>query len=390
MAAKQIHQPIHPSMVEHLDSEYVKFHNETLAYIEPPHTLTWSPALRNKPAVPGGTVPPLVGKTKEFKIPLNDPKFEVRVFTPHGTSPREEGWPCFIFFHGGGWTFGSIDSENSFAANMCNGAQCVAIAVDYRLAPENPYPAAVEDAVATLDWVIADPIRKGENKLNIDIKRIAVGGSSSGGNLAAILTLKAAEAKSLPSPLVFQLLIVPVTDNTADVGNEDEAGLWWSNRYTPWLSPERMLWFRKNYLPNEKHHTQWDASPTFAPCFTPKKNPLNGESEFEVLTSVLPKAWIAVCERDILRNEGVAYGHKLSKSKVPVEIVEYKGAPHPIMAMDGDELKIGEKMVKEAADALKQAFEQALDKQLQPELHPPEVGLELQHWLSSRGAKVRV
>ncbi|KAJ7645477.1 lipase/ esterase [Mycena polygramma] len=326
MAARKIHQPIEESFRPHLDSEYVEFHDEHLAYIFPPHELPeWNKDLRNAPAVPGGSDPLPVGKTEDFKITPDDPKFGIRVFTPSGTSPNKEGWPCFIFFHGGGWTFGSIDSENSFATKMCNGAQCVVLAVDYRLAPENPYPAAVDDAVKTLDWVIENHTKG--NKLNIDIKRIAVGGSSSGGNLAAILTLKAAEAKNLQFPLqfplVFQLLIVPVTDNTA---HAEKDGLWETNKDTPWLSPERMLWFRENYLPTKNNpnpvdRKKWDVSPYFA--------------ENDLLAQV-PKAWIAVCERDILRNEGVAYGEKLSKLGVPVEIVEYKGAPHPIMAMDGE------------------------------------------------------
>jgi acetyl esterase/lipase len=141
----------------------------------------------------------------------------------------------------------------------------------------------------------------------------------SGGNLAAILTLKAAEA-SPPIPLVFQLLIVPVTDNTATVEN-----LWAENALTPWLSPARMLWFRDNYLPNKEDYTKWDASPYFAP---------------DALLAKAPKAWIAVCECDILRDEGIAYGKKLSAVGVEVEVEVYKGAPHPIMAMDGTWLKL--------------------------------------------------
>ena len=88
----------------------------------------------------------------------------------------------------------------------------------------------------------------------------------------------------------------------------------------PWLSPERMLWFRYNYLPNKEDWTKWDASPFFAP---------------DDLVSKIPKAWIGVAELDILRDEGMQYGEKLSKVGVEVEIDLYKGAPHPIMAMDG-------------------------------------------------------
>ncbi|KAK0187260.1 alpha/beta hydrolase fold-domain-containing protein [Armillaria mellea] len=319
-------QPLHPSIIPRLDPEYLEFHNSTLIYITPPHTLpSWDPALRNAPAVPGGSPLLPVGKTQDVKLAHCD----FRAFTPEGEVPTT-GWPVFIYFHGGGWTFGNINSENSLATNMCVHAKCVVISVNYRLAPEDKYPLAVEDAIESLDWVI----KNGKSELNIDTTRIAVGGSSSGGNLATILALKAAERQP-PVPLIFQLLIVPVTDNTASVEN-----LWKENEHTAWLTPGRMNWFKLNYLPDPKDWTKWDASPVFAP---------------KELLEKVPKAWIAVAELDILREEGVKYGEKLKELSVEVETVVYKGAPHPIMAMDGV-LKIGAKLVSDAAIALGKAF----------------------------------
>lgn len=134
----------------------------------------------------------------------------------------------------------------------------------------------------------------------------------SGGNLAAILSLKAAERKI---PLVLQLLTVPVTNNTGSVDD-----LWAENQHTPWLSPTRMIWFKNNYLPNKADWTKWDASPAFAPA--------------ELIRRV-PKAWIGACEMDILKQEAVEYGEKLRKEGVDVEVEIYRGAPHPIMVMDG-------------------------------------------------------
>ena len=142
--------------------------------------------------------------------------------------------------------------------------------------------------------------------------------SSSGGNLAAIGSLKASQLDP-PIPIVFQLLIVPVTDNTASETNDRQKS-WKENEKTPWLGPERMHWFVNNYLPNKEDWTKWDASPIFAP---------------DELAAKSPKTWIAVCEMDILRDEGIAYGEKLKKLGVEVETKVYKGAPHPIMAMDG-------------------------------------------------------
>ncbi|CAA7263404.1 unnamed protein product [Cyclocybe aegerita] len=256
-------QPIHPSFISKLDLEYVKFHNEQLANLTPPHTLPWDPSIRNMAAVPGG------------------------------------------------WTLGNIGSEATFCTHMCVHANCVVISVDYRLAPENLYPTAVEDAIDTLHWIVANAQRD----LVTNPNKIAVGGSSSGGNLATVLALKTVE-QDLPSVFMFQLLVVPVTDNTASIETS-----WKGNQLTPWLSPDRMMWFRRNYLPNEADWRKWDASPIFAP---------------DNLVARLPKAWIAVAELDILRDEGIQYGERMRKAGVEVEIEVYKGAPHPIMAMDGE------------------------------------------------------
>lgn len=128
---------------------------------------------------------------------------------------------------------------------------------------------------------------------------------------------------NIPVPLLFQLLIVPVTDNTANV--ETSSG-WAENQFSPWLSPGRMLWFRINYLPNQEDLKKWDASPIFAP---------------DDLLAKLPKSWIGVSELDILKEEGINYGEKMKKVGVEVEIKVYKGVPHPFMAMDGEEVAFG-------------------------------------------------
>ncbi|EKM81392.1 hypothetical protein AGABI1DRAFT_72317 [Agaricus bisporus var. burnettii JB137-S8] len=315
---------IHPSVVDKLDPEYVAFHNAYIKdHVVPAETLPWDPKIRERPSVPGTSEPLEVASIKDYDLS----KARIRVFTPKGERPAG-GWPVLIWFHGGGWTLGNISSDTSFATQMVNAANCVAVSVDYRLAPENKYPAAVEDAIEALDWVLS----KGPTEININPSRISVGGSSSGGNIAAILSLKAAERNI---PLMSQLLIVPVADNTASVDD-----LWAENQHTPWLTPARMNWFKNNYLPNKEDWTKWDASPTFAPV---------------ELLGQTPKAFIAVCEMDILKNEGIAYGEKLRMAGVEVETVIYPGAPHPIMAMDGV-LEVGRKLVRDAGRALSQAL----------------------------------
>lgn len=140
----------------------------------------------------------------------------------------------------------------------------------------------------------------------------------SGGNLAAVLAHKAVQAEP-PIPLLFQLLVVPVTDNTATTAGVPYKS-WAENANTVQLTPGRMLWFRDNYLPNEKDRTVWESSPIFAPKESFKK---------------LPKAWVAVMELDILRDEGIEYAKKMQAAGVEAEIKVYETAPHPIMAMDG-------------------------------------------------------
>ncbi|EMD42071.1 hypothetical protein CERSUDRAFT_110618 [Gelatoporia subvermispora B] len=309
IAERAVHQPIHPELAPRLLPEYAAYHNAYIAHTRPIHELPWNPKCRLGQPVPGGSQPLQVGSIRDFRLT----NFIVRVFTPERPRPQG-GWPVLIYFHGGGWTLGNIATENAFSTNMCKRASCVVVSVDYRLAPEHKYPAAVDDAVETLHWVRD----QGKQELGINPEKIAVGGSSSGANLAAILTHKAA-LSSPPIPLVFQLLVVPVVDNTAMPDGEKYPS-WKENANTVSLVPEKMLWFRDNYLPNKDDWTAWDNSPIFAPEESFKK---------------APDAWIGVAELDVLRDEGIAYGKKLEEAGAKVTVDLYKGAPHPIMAMDG-------------------------------------------------------
>jgi len=327
---RKVLQPIHPEFVPKLLPEYVAHHNATTAFVPPIYTVPWDPAVRTKPAVAGGSEPLKVGDVKDISLS----HCAMRVFTPEGLKPPD-GWPVFIFFHGGGWCLGNIGSENSFSTRMCKNANCVVVSVDYRLGPEQPYPAAVEDSWESLQWVY----NQGKSEIGIDVKKIAVGGSSSGGNLAAVVTHKASQA-SPPIPLIFQLLVVPVTDNTAGTDGVPYPS-WLENANTPALDPGRMLWFRDHYLPNVADRSKWDNSPMFAP---------------DDWFAQAPKAWVGVAERDILRDEGIAYGEKLKQAGVEVEIQVYKDAPHPIMAQDGV-LEVGRQLVADAGAALAKAFQ---------------------------------
>lgn len=134
-------------------------------------------------------------------------------------------------------------------------------------------------------------------------------------------------------------MIVPVVDNTATESGVPYAS-WSENKLTPALPAERMMWFRTQYLPNESDWAKWDSSPILAP---------------DEWFKTSPPAWIGVAEYDVLRDEGIAYGDKLKKAGVEVEVAIYKGAPHPIMAQDGV-LEVGKRLVSDAAAALARAF----------------------------------
>ncbi|TFY58854.1 hypothetical protein EVJ58_g6158 [Rhodofomes roseus] len=306
---RKLYQPVHPETLAKLDPEFASFWTAHHAHVIPLEQQPWNPACRNVHVI-GASEPPKVGKIEDVQLD----NFDVRVFTPEGDAP-DRGWPVFIYFHGGGWTLGTIATGNAFAANACKRAKGVVVSVNYRLAPENPYPAAVEDSVEALHWVY----KHGKSRLNADVAKIAVGGSSSGGNLAAVLALEAAQAEP-PIPLVLQLLIVPVIDNTASPSGVPFES-WAENKNTVQLTPARMLWFRDQYLPNQADRAAWRSSPIFAP---------------DEVFSRLPKACVMVMELDILRDEGVVYAEKMKRAGVEVEVKLYKAAPHPIISLDGE------------------------------------------------------
>ena len=229
------------------------------------------------------------------------------------------------------------------------------------------------DTVDALKWIYEN----GKSRLNANVNKIAVGGSSrycayqrmrsfndahycSGGNLAAIVSLKAQQLDT-PIPIIFQLLVVPgepslpqyrafndshaatpVIDNTAS-DSGDVYPSWKEMKNTVWLNTGRMMWFRHNYLPDSTTWRNWDNSPIFAP---------------ESLLANAPPAWVGVCEMDILRDEGIAYGEKLRGLGVKVDIKTYKGAPHQTLGMDGV-MAVARTIVADATKALGDAFKAA-------------------------------
>lgn len=183
-----------------------------------------------------------------------------------------------------------------------------------RLGPENPFPAAVEDAWEAVLWAVKGP---GSDLLSIDPTKVATGGSSAGANLAAVACQRAADRPELDMTFLAQLLSVPVADNTASA--ETKAS-WKENEFVPALPPPKMLWYRKHYLPDEKDWAHPEASPLF----------WKGD------WTRLPPAEVVLGELDVLRTEGEEFAEKLVKAgRTSTRVTTMKGQPHPFIAMDG-------------------------------------------------------
>ncbi|KAL4870218.1 hypothetical protein BDV12DRAFT_166410 [Aspergillus spectabilis] len=325
--------PLHPSIKDLLDPEYVAFYNDNVIDKQQVHLQPVVASRTSGVLIPGAGPLLEVGKTTDITIKrraTEGPDILVRAFTPAGEAPLG-GWPTMLYFHGGGWVLGTIDTENVVCTNLCSRGGAVVVTVDYRLAPENPWPAAVHDCWEALLWLILE----GPATLNINISKLATGGSSAGGNLAAIMTHKALTL-SPPVKFLAQLLSVPVMDNTASVSNNDS---YRSYEFVPALPALKMLWYRTHYLPNEEDWSHPEASPLF----------------YIGNWSALPRALIMVGELDVLRKEGEQYGEKLKQAGVEVDLQVMKGMPHPFLAMDGV-LKEGKRSITLMCDLLKEVF----------------------------------
>jgi acetyl esterase/lipase len=224
------------------------------------------------------------------------------------------------------------------------GARCLVVSVDYGLAPENPFPAAVEDSIDAVRWVASSPAELQK----IDTSRISISGTSSGANLAVVAALSASSPEvALPTarpslqnamahPPVSLLLFIPVVDNTATVD-----GVWKPNAETaPWLTPSRMEWYRKLYFTQDDHRSRWDASPNLAP---------------DILLKKLPKTWMAIAEMDILAPEASKFSQQLQGLGVDVETLIVQGGTHSILSLHGV-IDRGYKMIEDAIRHLQNTF----------------------------------
>lgn len=242
-----------------------------------------------------------VQKIQNTTFPGPEGPVPIRIYTPD----QGNGLPVIIYYHGGGWVIGSIDSHDNICRSLANKASVIVVSVGYRLAPENPFPAAIDDAYAAFIWV-----SKNISTFNGNPDKIAVAGDSAGGNLAAAVSLMNRD-RAGPG-LSAQILIYPST-NLSSLATESHRQF--EDGY--FLTKNYIENFRSMYLPNPNDWKKELASPLLASNL-----------------SNLPPALVLTAEFDPLRDEGEAFAEKLKDSGTSAKLLQYKGMIHGFVGMD--------------------------------------------------------
>ena len=306
--------PLHPQVAELLL-------RAARSPLPPYHTVS-APVARRIYRDTRAILAPKAPELPEIRL-LATEKFTLRVYRP----VKNEKLPALVYFHGGGWTIGDIDTHDVLCRELAIGARCVVVSVDYRLAPEYPFPAAVEDCFAATRYVA-------DNAAKLNIGSIAVGGDSAGGNLAATVSLLAREAGG--PAIAFQLLIYPATDQRLATPSHER------NAQGYLLTRDAIDYFRRGYLPDEKDWTDWRASPLLAKS--------HGN---------LPPALVITAGYDPLLDEGRAYAERLKAAGVRVEYREYPDMVHGFILFGGV-LDTAKAAVADCCAALRGAFEKVI------------------------------
>jgi acetyl esterase len=256
----------------------------------------------------------------DWLVPLLSRTLSLRRYA-HQKAPVLQ--PALLYFHGGGFTIGSIQTHDNLCRSLAAKSGVMVLSLDYRLAPEHPFPAAPDDALDTLRWVIANAA-----KLGIDGSRIALGGDSAGANLAAVTAI---EARNLHIPIALQLLINP---NLAD-DYQSPSHIEFADGHL--LDRKTIEWFYSNYITLDEKQ-QWRFAPLLA----------------NDLSKIAP-AWIGLASHDPLRDEGLQYADILRAANVNVSCQIYEGMMHNFM-MHGGLIPEVLRAHHDAAQALKNAL----------------------------------
>jgi acetyl esterase len=247
--------------------------------------------------------PPELKSMQPLSIPSPTGSIPARVYTPMKLRQPDGLAPCLVFFHGGGWVIGDLDSHDVVCRKLADEGQLIVISVDYRRAPEHKFPAAADDAIAAVKWIAGHA-----KQLGIDASRLIVGGDSAGGNLAAVVAISARDGNG--PAIAGQLLIYPATDfaMTHPSHREPETSLL--------LTHSVIRWFRDQYLSGPADIDDWRASPARASTL-----------------SRLPPAYVLTAGADPLRDEGDEYARRLKEAGVPVTYRTFPGQFHGFFTM---------------------------------------------------------
>ncbi|KAJ5101094.1 hypothetical protein N7456_007146 [Penicillium angulare] len=327
-----IHQPLHnsipPELIDRYDPVYVEHYNKYNAGRLHTHEVPIEEFRKNPLRyliLYGRTVGPDVYRITEQKCPVKGGEITVRIFEPSpklDAQGKQTKRGAYINFHGGGWVFGGLQADHDFCKTLVDGlaGDLVAFDVDYRLAPENPFPIPVEDCWAAFNWIRTEKAEQ----FNLDVNRFAVGGPSAGGHLSAVI---AHMCRNEGIPLGLQVLTVPVCDmhrNFTPEGEFDRENCPYDSykemEFAPALPMARMAYFHRSFLGVPRpapSKDDWKISPILAPSF-----------------EGLALALVSTAELDPLRDEGEAYAAKLKEAGVSVELKRYLGAPHTFAGMD--------------------------------------------------------
>ena len=308
--------PLHPKLAVYLKQMAA---NAPLSYDQlPPEEVR---RLSTASILAREAAPEAIARIENRSMPGPAGELPVRVYTPDGLAP----FPVLMWFHGGGWVAGNLDTHDAGCRQLADEAGCVVVSVDYRLAPEHKFPAAADDCYAATLWVCGNAA-----SISADPARLAVGGDSAGGNLAAAVCLMARDRGG--PPLVFQVLVYPITDYSYDTES------YRANAQGYLLTKERMEFYWNAYLCSPADGSHPYASPLRAPD-------LRG----------LPPALVITAEFDPLRDEGEAYAARLTEASVAARVSRWDSMIHAFFSM-GAVIEETRLVRSEAAGALRAAF----------------------------------
>lgn len=252
--------------------------------------------------------PPAVARVEDLSAPGPGGAIPLRFYAPAKGGKGQALLPVLVYFHGGGWVIGDLDTHDTLCRQLANEAGCAVVSVDYRMGPENRFPAAVDDCIAATRWVA-----KGAERLGLDASRIAVGGDSAGGNLAAVVALALRdEPGDLPHPLRFQLLIYPATDMRRCASSHSTNG----EGYL--LTRDSITYFHDHYMGSSdtSQDMDWRASPLLHKDL-----------------ARLPPALVITAGFDPLRDEGLQYAQRLTESGSRATLVNFERMIHGFILM---------------------------------------------------------